>query len=65
MNWNGFLFAQQKQANDRERNAGFNDKPAETFADALGRKSCKDLMGAIENGGDDRIPEPNCHETGV
>jgi len=50
---------------DRQRGAGFDDKTAETFADALRRKSCKDLMGAIENGGDDCIPEPSCHETGV
>ena len=50
---------------DRQRGAGFDDKTAETFADALRRKSCKDLMGAIENGGNDRIPEPGCHKRGV
>ena len=50
---------------DRQRGAGFNNKSAQTFADALRRKSCKDLMGAIENGGDDRIPEPSCHKRGV
>ena len=34
-------------------------------ADAFRRKSCKDLMGAIKNGGDDCIPEPSCHKQEV
>jgi hypothetical protein len=50
---------------DRQCRAGFDYETAETFTNALGRKARKDLVSAVKNSGDDRIPKPGCHKTGV
>ena len=38
---------------------------SEAVADTLRSKSRKDLMRAVKNSGDNRIPEPRCHETNL
>ena len=47
---------------DRQCGAGFDNETAETFANAIGSETCKDLVRAVKNSGNDRIPEPGCHE---
>ena len=50
---------------DRQCGTGFDNKTAEAFANALGRKTCKNLMSAVKNSGNDRVPKPGCHKPGV
>jgi hypothetical protein len=50
---------------DRQCGARFDNETAETFANALGRKTCKNLMSAVKNSGKHCIPEPSCHETNL
>jgi hypothetical protein len=50
---------------DRQRRAGFDNKTAETFANAIGSKTGKDLVHTVKHGSNDRVPKPGCHETGV
>ena len=46
---------------DRQRRAGFDNKTAETFANAVGSKTGKDLVSAVKCGGENCIPKPSCH----
>ena len=50
---------------DRQCRAGFDNKTAETFANAIGSKTGKDLVRTVKYGSNDRVPKPGCHETGV
>jgi hypothetical protein len=50
---------------DRHCRAGFDNETAETFTNAIGSKTGKDLMCTVENGSNDRIPKPGCHKTGA
>ena len=50
---------------DRQCCAGFDNKTAETFADAIGSKTGKDLVHTVKHGSNDRVPKPGCHKTGV
>jgi hypothetical protein len=50
---------------DRQCRAGFDNKTAETFANAIGSKTGKDLVRTVKHGSNDRVPKPGCHETGV
>jgi hypothetical protein len=50
---------------DRQCRAGFDNETAETFANAIGSKTGKDLVRTVKHGSNDRVPKPGCHETGV
>jgi hypothetical protein len=50
---------------DRQRGAGFDNETAETFTNAIGSKTGKDLMCAVKYGSNERVPEPGCHKTGM
>src|SRR5882724_13164960 len=50
---------------DRQCGAGFDNETAETFTNAFGCKTCEDLVRAVKNSGNDRIPKPSCHETNL
>jgi hypothetical protein len=50
---------------DRQCRAGFDNKTAETFTNAIGSKTGKDLVRAVKHGSNDRVPKPGCHKTGV
>jgi hypothetical protein len=50
---------------DRQCRAGFDNKTAKTFANAIGSKTGKDLVHTVKHGSNDRVPKPGCHETGV
>lgn len=47
---------------NRQCRAGFDNETAETFANAIGSKTCKDLVRAVKKSGNNRIPKPGCHE---
>jgi hypothetical protein len=55
----------QQVDQDRQCCAGFDNETAETFTNAIGSKTGKDLMRAVKYGGSDRIPKPGCHKTEV
>ena len=46
---------------DRQCRAGFNNETAKTFANAIGSKAGKDLMRAVKDGRNNRIPKPRRH----
>ena len=46
---------------DRQCRGCFDNKTAETFANAIGSKPGKDLVRAIKHSSDDCIPEPSRH----
>jgi hypothetical protein len=50
---------------DRQCRAGFDNKTAETFTNAIGSKTCEDLVCTVKYGSNDRVPKPGCHEPGV
>ena len=50
---------------DRQCRAGFDNKTAETFTNAIRSKTGKDLVRAVKHGSNDRVPKPGCHKTGV
>ena len=50
---------------DRQCGAGFDNETTETLTNALGSETCENLMRAVKHSGDDRIPEPSCHETNL
>ena len=50
---------------DRQCRAGFDNKTAETFANAIGSKTGKDLVHTVKHGSNDRVPKPGCHKTRV
>jgi hypothetical protein len=52
----------QQVDQDRQCGAGFDNETAETFTNAIGSKTGKDLMRAVEYGSNDRIPKPSCHK---
>jgi hypothetical protein len=52
----------RKVNKDRQCRARFDNETAETFANVLSRKTCENLMSAVKDSGDDRIPEPSCHK---
>ncbi len=47
---------------NRQCRAGFDNETAKTFTNAIGSETGKDLMCAVKHSGNDRIPEPGCHE---
>src|SRR5437763_5905753 len=55
----------RKVKQDRKCGCRFDNKSTETFADVIGRHSCKDLMRAIKNSGDNCIPEPRRHKVRI
>ena len=55
----------QQVDQDRQCGAGFDNETAETFTNAIGSKTGKDLMRAVEYGSNDRIPKPSCHESNL
>jgi hypothetical protein len=50
---------------DRQCRAGFDNETAETFTNAIGSKTGKDLVRAVKYGSHRRVPKPRCHRTGV
>jgi hypothetical protein len=50
---------------DRQCSAGFDNETAETFTNAIGSKTGKDLVRAVQYGSHDRVPKPRCHRRGV
>jgi len=52
----------QQVDQDRQCGAGFDNETAETFTNAIGSKTGKDLMRAVEYGSNDRVPKPSCHK---
>ena len=50
---------------DRQCRAGFDNETAETFTNAIGSKTGKDLVRAVKYGSNDRVPKPGCHQIGA
>jgi len=69
--YTGFLIPSSRNPKDRQVDedrqcrAGFNNKTAETFTNAIGSKPGKDLVCTVKYGSNDRVPKPGCHKTGV
>ena len=50
---------------DRQCRGGFDNETAETFTNAVGSKTGKDLVRVVKHGSNHRVPKPGCHKTGV
>ncbi len=53
----------RKVKQDRQCGRCFNNESTEPLANPIGGEFRKDLMRAVKNGRDHRIPKPNCHKT--
>jgi hypothetical protein len=50
---------------DRQCRASFDYETAETFTNAIGSKTGKDLVRAVKYGSHNRVPKPRCHRTAL